>query len=536
MKSYFFSFCLVMSCFSFATPPANDSFSHRQIITGTSGVVTGTTADATLEQGEPRHAYNLNISGTNSVWYSWTAPSTATYCFNLDGELLNIVCVYTGSNITNLQKIIYYSGGVTFDAENGTTYQIAVINYNRTITGKFVLTYCKTDISPWTDIISDTNGLIFGVSARNGSLAYYYLNYIYSARRRTNCLGGIADMDLRFLFLPKTGVSVIDKNGNKIIDNVTPEGMGDNYAIHTFDGKTLVAYNQQNSKLIAYKVKNNFSVINEQNVDDVWEAEICGSKIYAYRLVFGLPYGGFKTGVNVYDKKLKRLIYSLPFEAKTIRTQNIYKGIFTRMAEDNYFLNISSTKNGKKISDFNIPFPETGEVSYCNDAKGGLLYWARARNGTDYINGNLTYIDKKGKIILQDFALPDVGATWEYVEESMKNLFIAVDNGVSHKIISYKINKNLKKVGETDISNYNHMRFDGKNLMIYQFLTDQEGVTSCNSKMKRQWSDPIGNGDVFSLRKDTFVREIIQPQGAQTNFIFKIFNKKKTIAEHSIIY
>ena len=226
----------------------------------------------------------------------------------------------------------------------------------------------------------------------------------------------------------------------------------------------------------------------------------------------------------------------MPFEAKTIRTQNIYKGIFTRMAEDNYFLNISSTKNGKKISDFNIPFPETGEISYCNDAKGGLLYWARARNGTDYINGNLTYIDKKGKIILQDFALPDVGATWEYVEESMKNLFIAVDNGVSHKIISYKINKNLKKVGETDISNYNHMRFDGKNLMIYQFLTDQEGVTSCNSKMKRQWSDPIGNGDVFSLRKDTFVREIIQPQGAQTNFIFKIFNKKKTIAEHSIIY
>jgi hypothetical protein len=56
--------------------PANDNFANAQVITGASGLVDGTTVNATRETGEP----NLDAP---SVWYRWTAPTTAGVRFSL---------------------------------------------------------------------------------------------------------------------------------------------------------------------------------------------------------------------------------------------------------------------------------------------------------------------------------------------------------------------------------------------------------------------------------------------------------------------
>ena len=80
--------------FSFAAPPANDNFSARITLTGTSGVVTGTTVEATLETDEPVHAYSYGGNGSNSIWYSWTAPGTAKYTFEtIKSDKNSFVCV-----------------------------------------------------------------------------------------------------------------------------------------------------------------------------------------------------------------------------------------------------------------------------------------------------------------------------------------------------------------------------------------------------------------------------------------------------------
>jgi hypothetical protein len=113
------------------TPPGNDNFASAQNIGGTSGSVTGTNTAATKEPGEPAHAGN---GGGKSIWYRWTAPSSGTWTFNTVGSTFDtLLAVYTGSVLSNLVLVASNdnipetnTSSVSFNAANGTVYQIAV--------------------------------------------------------------------------------------------------------------------------------------------------------------------------------------------------------------------------------------------------------------------------------------------------------------------------------------------------------------------------------------------------------------------------
>jgi hypothetical protein len=125
--------------------PANDNFSNRIAITGSSTNVTGSNVGASFEavgadflDGEPEH---LVTFGGKSVWWSWTAPSSGYVTLTTSNSTFDtIVCVYTGTNLTNL---VFVAGNdedffnptgfvsrVTFNATNGRTYQIVVDGYD----------------------------------------------------------------------------------------------------------------------------------------------------------------------------------------------------------------------------------------------------------------------------------------------------------------------------------------------------------------------------------------------------------------------
>ena len=110
-------------------------------MTGASTTVYGRNVGATKETGEPNHAGN---AGGKSVWYSWTAPHSATVevttakSVTYSGLSWNtLLAVYTGSSVSSLTLIasnddsgIGGDGSTTsrlfFNAAAGTTYQIAV--------------------------------------------------------------------------------------------------------------------------------------------------------------------------------------------------------------------------------------------------------------------------------------------------------------------------------------------------------------------------------------------------------------------------
>ncbi len=115
-----------------AGPPANDNFNDRIALSGTNLSLVACTVGATEEAGEPLHG---SAQGSNSVWWSWTAPATGTLNVNITGDGFSPTwTVYTGGQmLTSLHPLgdSYNwpwgpnpSGQIA--VQGGVTYQIVV--------------------------------------------------------------------------------------------------------------------------------------------------------------------------------------------------------------------------------------------------------------------------------------------------------------------------------------------------------------------------------------------------------------------------
>jgi hypothetical protein len=115
------------------SPPENDNFADRTVLTGSSLTFTGTLAAATFEPLEPTGAYAP--TGGGSVWWSWTAPTDSRVVieiiptpFTTNAELE----VYAGAVLYALnlvdQNMFGFPPGryVSFMAYSTNTYQFRV--------------------------------------------------------------------------------------------------------------------------------------------------------------------------------------------------------------------------------------------------------------------------------------------------------------------------------------------------------------------------------------------------------------------------
>ncbi|MEK6283136.1 MAG: kelch repeat-containing protein [Acidobacteriota bacterium] len=119
-------------------PPSNDDFGNAQAIAGGTGSVTGSSALASKQPGEPNHADN---SGRKSLWYRWQAPGDGNVTFTTNGSSFDtLLGVYTGSSVTGLTFIVsndderrsfgILTSKVAFNAVSGVIYQIAVDGFS----------------------------------------------------------------------------------------------------------------------------------------------------------------------------------------------------------------------------------------------------------------------------------------------------------------------------------------------------------------------------------------------------------------------
>jgi outer membrane protein assembly factor BamB len=111
--------------------PANDDFSWRYLITGSTLSLRANNRGATTEAGEPAHG---GVPSTGTLWWQWVAPSTATMVIETTGSAFDtVLAVYTGTSLGTLVPVAANDddGGrvtsrVTFQAAASNSYLIAV--------------------------------------------------------------------------------------------------------------------------------------------------------------------------------------------------------------------------------------------------------------------------------------------------------------------------------------------------------------------------------------------------------------------------
>jgi subtilisin family serine protease len=118
------------------TAPPNDNFANRITLTGDTVNATGSNIRATGETGEPYQS-----GETNSVWWTWTAPSTGTFNINTIGSGYDTwLALFTGSDVSNLSLVAQdddsggnYASRIYLNAIAGQTYEIAVEGWSNRI-------------------------------------------------------------------------------------------------------------------------------------------------------------------------------------------------------------------------------------------------------------------------------------------------------------------------------------------------------------------------------------------------------------------
>lgn len=143
---------------NFRQRPANDNFANRVELRGATFTTAGENRLATEEPNEPNHA---NASGTKSVWWYWTAPSTGRFTLDTSGSsIIPALAVYTGTAFP-LTPVTYHDGSsasasrVTFSAAQNTTYQFAVDANSSFIGGDIVLNLAPSRVYPGNDNFVD---------------------------------------------------------------------------------------------------------------------------------------------------------------------------------------------------------------------------------------------------------------------------------------------------------------------------------------------------------------------------------------------
>lgn len=115
------------------TRPANDKVANATPITGASGTIAGNNTDATNQMGEPSHAGD---DDENSVWFTWTAPSSTPVYFSTTSSWNPTLAVYSGTSpsLTAVASSNDHGGQanprVSFTPVAGRTYSIAVDGFD----------------------------------------------------------------------------------------------------------------------------------------------------------------------------------------------------------------------------------------------------------------------------------------------------------------------------------------------------------------------------------------------------------------------
>lgn len=148
--------------------PANDNLANRITLSGSPVSTTGTSVASTKESGEPFHGPD-DTTG-NSVWWSWTAPTSGLYTISTAGSNYDtLLAVYTGTVFGNLPLVVRNddrdgfdtTSFVSFPATAGVTYQIAV-DGAFTLVGQISLAIDGPFFPPANDHFADRTVLTSG--------------------------------------------------------------------------------------------------------------------------------------------------------------------------------------------------------------------------------------------------------------------------------------------------------------------------------------------------------------------------------------
>ena len=510
--------------------PVNDLFANRIPVAGVTGSTPGNNTDATLEAGEQRY---YSYSNSNTVWWTWTAPSAGCYTFDTFGSAFDtILAIWQGTNLTALTLV---DGNDDWDslqslcvvqAAAGATYQIQVNGYSADDFGATTLNW-----SPvlWTNTYSITNAAWNNVwLTQKGEALQQVARDIYTEMAGTNYFG--TEIACEVYSSPLGPVSIADKNGKKIVDNQPMPNVTNGAWIVGFDGKHVVVlagawgwwtWNSGQGEVLVYKVaKGGLTQVGSATIaSNAYDAWLVPGGIYVW-----LYDNNSMDGLQLWHKNLKKVLWEVPLAEGWF--DRIYdKGVtfFTKWTGSTSEITIR--KKTKKLGALTLVEPAGSSLNWRTDDKGSVLHWT----ALDGINGPLTLVKPDGKKVFENFTPAGLETFAECLYNGKQIWFRKGSFGATATLASYKPGKQPTLNGDTTVANYEGAGIRGANSYSFSYSAGTSTVRGHDKKLVSKWDKTQAgwlweffDKDVYCIQNDTPTTE---------NFL--MYKKNKDFCTHA---
>jgi hypothetical protein len=135
---------LTLPALAHAAPPANDSYTTPEAISGATGTVFGTRAEATAEDAE-----TPSMPHYHSIWYAWTSPGYGTVSFDTAGTAW--AWVFEDGRLETQSMMINGQRYGFFNVKAGVTYLVGLDDWTDGGPTQFGWSYTETPPPPAND-------------------------------------------------------------------------------------------------------------------------------------------------------------------------------------------------------------------------------------------------------------------------------------------------------------------------------------------------------------------------------------------------
>ena len=491
-----------------AAPPPNDNFADAIELQGASGQATGSNDGATLESNEP--SYNRTQDSGNSVWWKWTAPSTAIYGFDTKGsDFDTALVIYKGESLEmlgveasdNNASTDYDSSYCWLSATQGVTYYVAILGAAcDTDYGNIVLNYYPEENITWDGASEEkeSENELCTIPALNGAIASTSGSAILRTRYGTTQKGFHIMINDNYDY---SGVllTIMDAKGNKLVDGIRPEGVAANeeFKILDFNGRLLLigAYDPSlfanniatlgeiSMKRSLFRVaKSGLTICGTATVDHFQKASLNGGDVEVVQY--------YATGDGELHMMMKNMDSNLDQDQAldTLASgfsivEDYGNNVVSCMYEDEDKIEVQyqkmKNKEPKLLVDHIMNKTSGENLRVHPDKAMGLLYWKEIGG----VNGVVSYINSKKELVLDGATLEGAGASWNCLFFDGKNLYVDTQGDYS-SITHYVLSRHkLQKKGSVSCSNYYGFNFDSGNIYLMEYNEeDNTGGVTCYDK------------------------------------------------------
>jgi len=188
------------------------------------------------------------------------------------------------------------------------------------------------------------------------------------------------------------------------------------------------------------------------------------------------------------------------------------------------------------------PSPAVGLVKTEVNDRAGLLFWTAQNNAAYATNEPVSYVDKKGHVVIDAQNFPGIDAYWGYGASDGKLLYLSRPDGLNTAVIAYKIGNQFIEAGRQSFASFDDVLLtDGMATIALRDANPPpplNGVVQYDKNLRREkWNNPLTRGDWLDyLGRGVFDRMAFEPAGATTNITVNIFNRSGTLADHTFVY